>query len=550
MNKDRLDKIQEILGGASSQRLRESFFKNKYLELYTLIDDFCKNIPNIKIYPQKLWYFVNDKQTEFLCKTCNINPTTFNKNWLDGYRPYCSYKCSATNQDTKDKREDTCKERYDVTNVAKLESSKEKQETTNIIRYNTKSSFQNSDVRAKYRKNYKEKTGYEHPFQNEELKSDFKLKSDKTKNEKYGDTNIFKTSYFKEISKNTREKSTFDKYQLLVNNNEYELLSYLDLSFKLKHYKCGEICDITLHQLYDRHLINNSLCLYCYPIAENDSIPEKEIMNFVLELGFDDAIKDKTILEGKELDIYIPSMNLAIEHNGLYYHNEKNKDRNYHLDKSKCCHNKGIHLLHIWGDEWFNKKEIIKSIIKNQLNKSDIKIYARKCNIEVIKDNKIVKNFLNDNHIQGFVQSNIKLGLYYNDELVSLMCFGSNNRNGNRLELLRFCNKLNTNVVGSGSKLFKYFLNNFNYDNIISFSDIRLYDGNLYKQLGFVVTNINKPDYYWTKDMSRLHKSNFTKKKLQKNGYDTINKTENEIMYERGYSKIFNCGQVRWEYKR
>ena len=130
---------------------------------------------------------------------------------------------------------------------------------------------------------------------------------------------------------------------------------------------------------------------------------------------------NRTILNGKELDIYLPELNLAFEFNGLYWHSELHKDRRYHLEKTKLCADKGINLIHIWEDDWDNKVEICKSIILNKIGKSE-RIYARKCDIRIV-DNKLVREFLDINHIQGFVGSKIKIGLYYNYELVYYVQF-------------------------------------------------------------------------------------------------------------------------------
>ena len=118
------------------------------------------------------------------------------------------------------------------------------------------------------------------------------------------------------------------------------------------------------------------------------------------------------------------------------------------------CNSNGIQLFHICEDDWIYKQNIIKSMILNKLGKSSNKIYARKTEVKEVIDNKLVREFLDNNHIQGFVGSKIKLGLFYKDELVSLMTFSKRTFMKNEdYELVRFCNKLNTNVIGGASKL-------------------------------------------------------------------------------------------------
>ena len=85
-------------------------------------------------------------------------------------------------------------------------------------------------------------------------------------------------------------------------------------------------------------------------------------------------------------------------------------------------------MIHIFEDEWLFKKEIVKSRLLNLIGKTPNKIYARKCEIKEISSKDSVK-FLEENHIQGNVNSKIRIGLFYNDELVSLMTFGSLRKN-------------------------------------------------------------------------------------------------------------------------
>jgi len=336
----------------------------------------------------------------------------------------------------------------------------------------------------------------------------------------------------------------------MVLSNDYDIIEYKEMIFNISHKVCGNIFIINNGNFNERLKNNLCLCTVCYPIGDNKSIKEKEIINWLKDLYIDLIESDKTILRPKHLDIYLPNHNIAIEFNGLFWHGENKVDKNYHLNKSLMCQDKGIHLMHIWEDEWIFKQDIVKSIIKNKLNVIENKIFARNCVLKEVTDSKLVRKFLDDNHIQGYSQSSIKLGLYYNSELVSLMTFGYRHTNSKKeFELIRFCNILNTNVIGASSKLFKYYLNNYLENDILSYSDFRLFDGKMYETLGFQKIHLSKPDYFWTKNLERKHRFTFNKQKLIKDGYDP-NKTEVEIMHDRGYQRIWSCGQVRWEFKR
>jgi len=144
------------------------------------------------------------------------------------------------------------------------------------------------------------------------------------------------------------------------------------------------------------------------------------------------------------------------------------------------------------------KQHIIKSIILNKLNLIQNKIYARKCVVKEV-NSKDTRSFLDNNHIQGFSKSSYKLGLYYNNELVSLMTFGYRHTNSKKeFELIRFCNKINLNVIGSASKLFNYFLNNYKIDEtyILSYADISLFNGHMYVMLNFKEIYLTKLNYF------------------------------------------------------
>ena len=320
-------------------------------------------------------------------------------------------------------------------------------------------------------------------------------------------------------------------------------------------------CDI-----HDSYIINRTLfyyrvlkhniqnpCIKCNPVNYNISIKENEIIKFINE---ELKIKSKKIkINNKKIDIYIPSKKFGIEFNGLYWHSELFKSKNYHLEKTEIANSKNIILFHIFEDEWIHKKEIIKSVIQYKLGLINNKIYARKCIIKEVT-NKASKEFLDKNHIQGGINSPIRLGLFYNNELVSIMTFGKLRRNvgikskKGEYELYRFCNKINTIVIGSASKLLNYFIKNYDVNYILTFADRRYSSGDLYGKLGFNFIWSTLPNYWYfsQKDKIRYHRFKFRKKMLIKKGYDK-NKTEHEIMLERGYLRIYDCGNIKYELK-
>ena len=254
-------------------------------------------------------------------------------------------------------------------------------------------------------------------------------------------------------------------------------------------------------------------------------------------------------IDRQEIDIYIPELNLGFEFNGLFWHSELYKSNEYHQNKTFLCEKNGIRLIHVYEDDFDNKLDIIKSLIKNILGKS-IKIPARKTVIKILNTREI-KNFLEKNHLQGYTPSSINIGLYYENNLVSVMSFSKlrgifrNKSQDNSYELVRFCSILDTSVIGGASKLFNYFLRNYNPDNVISYCDISWATGRVYENMGMKLIGITKPNYFYVINQSRENRIKYQKHKLVKSGYDP-KKTESQIMLERGFYRIYNSGNKKF----
>jgi ribosomal protein S18 acetylase RimI-like enzyme len=291
---------------------------------------------------------------------------------------------------------------------------------------------------------------------------------------------------------------------------------------------------------------------------------EIEIKNFIESLGFEvEKNRNRQILNGKEIDIMIPEINLAIEYNGLYYHTEKmGKNSRYHLNKTTECNKIGYKLIHIFEDEWLNNKELIKNKLSHLCGKNTNQLIgARKCKISIISQ-KEKNEFLDTYHIQGKDKSKISFGAYYNDELVAVMTFDnkrnmSNKCDDNSYELTRFATNINYRIPGVGDKLLKYFIKEYSPSSIISFGDIRWVldaNNNFYTKLGFKLVNILRPDYrYYNSKIhkhKRLHKFGFGKNNLKKRyPHLDFSKTEKQLMTELGYDRIWDCGLFKFELK-
>ena len=443
------------------------------------------------------------------------------------------------NEDVKERGRITNLERYGVENPFESEIFKEKIKLTNLEKYGVEFANQNEGVKDKIKITNLERYGVENQFSSDEIKDKIKI----TNLERYGVENPLK-------NKDIKDKLIKTQLTKLINTlPDFKFINFTGDSLNFVCVRGHEfIIDRSL--LIQRRRFKYNICTICNPIDSHNSEPEKNILKFINELNIFNQSGNRKILNGFELDIYIPSHNLAIEFNGLYWHNELHKVDNYHLNKTLECENKGIKLIHIFEDEWIHKEEIVKSRLKNLLGLTEDRVYARKCKIKGVS-NSISREFLNKNHLQGNINSSIQLGLYLNDELVSLMTFGklrkamgSSNVEGS-FELTRFCNKLNTSVIGGADKLLKHFIKTYKPNQIVSYADRRWSQGDLYEKLGFKFVHNSKPNYWYVKQQRRVYRFKYRKSELIKDGFDP-NKSEREIMFDRKIFRIYDCGNKKY----
>ena len=346
-----------------------------------------------------------------------------------------------------------------------------------------------------------------------------------------------------------KRKLSLDKIRALTN---YEIPNQIYTNNKTP---IAAICE--LHGQWevrpDNLLHSKTKCPTC---AGQLSEIEGRLRSFVIEELDENVIKNDMELLGnrKELDILSHKNNIAIEMNGLYCHSEEQgKDKNYHLNKTKKCLEKGIRLFHIFEDEWRVKPEIWKSILRYNFGKVSNKIYARKCDIRIV-DNFDTKRFLNENHLQGYSNCSISLGLYYNDELVSILTFGKSRFDMNiEWELIRYATILNTLVIGGFQKLFKYFIKTYEPDSIVSYADKRYSIGNIYRSVGMTEIENSAVNYYYfnKREGIRYSRHQFQKHKL-KNKLLIFNESLSEVenMRLNGFNRIYDCGNYKFVWKK
>ena len=328
---------------------------------------------------------------------------------------------------------------------------------------------------------------------------------------------------------------------------------------KVEYKGCFEPVTITcpVHgdfSLLPTYHLSGSGCPKC---ANVESDGEVELYSFIANIvGNDNVIKkDRTVLDGHELDIYIPEKKIAFEYDGLYWHCEINKPGpKYHLMKTEKCAEKGIRLIHIFEDEWIYKNEICRSRIKNILNACNKTIYARNCTI-INVDYKRAKDFINANHIQGYVGGQYAYGLEYQGRLVSIMTFSSLRKNMGRkkedgvYELLRFCSAADIHVVGAAGKLFSHFIKEVAPKKVISYADRRWSQGGLYEKLGFTHIHNSQPNYFYIFGQKRKNRFNFRKDILVSKYGCPKDETEHNFCLQNHWYRIYDCGSMLYEWK-
>lgn len=328
----------------------------------------------------------------------------------------------------------------------------------------------------------------------------------------------------------------------IVHNNKYDYshTNYINSDEKVA-INCSE------HGIFYQKPSNHLMKQGCPKCFKEKSGVEREITEYISSLGVEYIENERKILNGKEIDIYIPIKKIGIEINGLIWHSDLyGTDDKYHLQKTNDLEKQGIKLIHVFEDEWNDKHDIVKSRLNNILGVTENKLYARKCEIKEVSS-EVASDFLNKNHIQGNVGSTVKIGLFYNNKLVSLMTFGKERKAlGSKgkdgcFEMIRFCNKLNFNVIGGASRLLKYFIKTYNPKQIISYADRRWSQGKLYETLGFDFVKNTTPNYFYIVKKRRENRFKYRKDILIKEGFDS-NKSEREIMAERKIPRIYDCG--------
>ena len=549
-----------------------------------------KNLPNLWMYVTNLQgdtlsekiYLLDKNNIRPTCKMCGSNVKFLSIS--SGYREYCSKKCSNSDPELSSIKMDSLRktsldrygvdnpsksdivkrnvaesrkgydytnmvfkvrekmlDKYGVDNISKTDWAKDKKRETTLKNWGVENPFQSDIIKETIQKTLIDKIGVNHPMKSKIIRE----KTIRTNLDKYGVDNYTKSKEYRD--------GIFDRYRKGLTkttlNQDNNFVSYTGKGQYEMFCDKGHNYITNSHLWHARKSISKPQCTVCNPVERFSSVLEDELYEYV------SSVYDGEIIQNyrskMEIDIYLPDIDLGFEFNGLYWHSELYKDSNYHINKLRYFQEKGIRIINIWEDDWIEKCEIVKSQIKNWIGlNSGSKIWARNCEVrEVEKSDALL--FLDENHIQGKIASSVKIGLYHNDVLVSMMSFdhfeGRNKMLDTEWNLNRFCSLLGYSIVGGASKLLKYFINTYKPTRIITFADLSWSTGNLYYKIGFIEKSVTKPNWAWLIDKRRVNKQRWKKSKLVKLGYDP-ERSEVEIMEsEFGAVRVFDCGQIKFE---
>lgn len=349
-------------------------------------------------------------------------------------------------------------------------------------------------------------------------------------------------------SKPVRDQASFLSASSEIHGDKYD---YSKAEYKSAFEKVEIICPehgvFTQAPTYHVNMANG--CPRCAGVGPSNG--QLEITEF-LKPHVDVVSESRLPGSTKRLDILIPSKNLAVEYHGLIWHStafapDPLRDNIKHKEAAEL----GVRVIHIYQDEWESKKDIVKRTLLSSIGALP-KLFARKTNVSLI-DNRAANAFYKANHLQGAANPRVSLGLYHDESLVAAMSFGMcrsirTNIDKGLWELQRYAAALS--VVGGAGRLLKNFLDLDLCHTLVSYSDNRLFSGNMYKELGFTLEHETDPDYcYVTNQLKdgRVHKSKFQRKHLptKLKSFDP-EKTEVENCFNNGWYQLFDCGKKKW----
>lgn len=467
---------------------------------------------------------------------CGEEVNCFRGNFKD-YKQGHSVRCSdyLHNDEVRKRSQKTNIERYGGISPACSQSVIEKTKQTCLERYGVPNPAQSVEVMDKIKKTNIERYGAPNPNQSKAVIA----KRHKTNLERYGNINPAKNKVVgNKISETTR--LSMEEILLICANKKYEL-RLPEEGYTNAHQRLTFLC--TIHNVeFESNIMNLQQDFHQCPKCKKrgKSKEESKVFNYVKSIYEGKVVSNtRQVITPREVDVFIPEKNLAIEYNGIYWHSEMNKNfknNNLSYEKFKSCEKKGIKLLQFFSNEWRDKESICKSLIAEALDKSKYEYNISECQVREDIPVSDVVEFLENNHINGYSHYSKSVGIYHDGELVSVM---TALLRGN-IEISRYCNKKDHTIFGAFSSLvdvFSLWSRIAGFGNISIESDCRFDFGGLFADKGFKLVGRVFPDYKYTNSLEVYSKEAFA-----------VNKEiEEELARENKVFKMYDAGSYLWE---
>lgn len=458
----RNNNIEPILDCKLSKDLLEEEYTKNNLTISEISNKYKIDKKSISLYLK--YYKINKSEEEINKSRIKSIENTF----MEIYGVTSSLKLPSV----RNKIKETCLAYYGVDQIGKSSEVRNKIKATNLKKYNSESYLGTKDCIEKTKITLSDKYGVTNSNQLEETK----MKSKQTCLAKYGADNYKKSAQYKEK---------------LANEGSYKFLSskknFLDY---LNNFNTPPTIQEIAKDL-DRSEWHITSLLHKYDLYDlvshnkKRSSYEKEIVEILKTNGIKNIIQnDKSF--GKELDIYLPDYNFAIEVNGDYWHSAKFKNKYWHQQKSLFMKDQGIFVFHIFEYKWKSQKEIIINEILNKLNVNE---FHKISNYEVIQLKSKEKNeFLKKNSLYGDDRATISLGIKIEDELISVMTF---RKKDNSYKISRMASLYNNDSLVI---LLNYFIQNILGDStLLAEQHLNTEDDSFFLRNNFHKTDLLQP---------------------------------------------------------
>jgi len=523
--------------------------------------------------------------------------------FVKGYRKYCSLTCPSKGKDHSQTLKgvwettnsysnmvsnvrNTCLKKYGVDWSSKADSVKDRVKQSNQQKYGVNYPMFDETIKHQIKQTTLKNHGVEYPFQSEAIrqraKESFvknhgytndmaiarkafsdqnndlnpfqvnviqsKIKS--TLIDKYGVDHPMKSLVFLTKSQNTLFKNHGRNNPAHINHNDQAYALLMDMESLKKELETNSLTSISEKYKINKEVLYSYHDRYGFTILkrETKSRYEEEISSILDNLQIQYKRNYTQLCYPRHVDFFIPSHDIAIEFNGLYWHSEKSGSKmpDYHATKTKQCMDRGVQLLTIFEDEWVSKHQIIVNHIKHLCGKTNSVVGARKISISNEKYTPELKEFVDQYHIQGKLDAVSQSYVGRHDgKIVAVLLLKK--VSGTTYDIARFCTDMANSYPGLFSKFLKYITTTLEITKFTTIADLRWSKGDVYLKTGFTIEKNLLPDYQYTDYITREHKFNYRKEIIKKKyNVDITGKTEKQLMFELKFDRIWDCGKIKF----